>query len=466
MAFFPAERLEQGNVEFLDRMTEGDIKEIIFTVRYSYRRKEIVAGCISQIKECYPHFCCEIIYDMEEYKEEAKELMSKLKVKPDREHLISMLCNTSLGLEYLRENLEDVLLEYEKDPDFIFDYIFENLDKCNDLVDTLKSYSNPHVRFLFISYLIQNKIKSFNMIYPDLINYLVGMDVNDVCIIAYQLFMAKQMKLFYQVKEFILKNYPTNNLAELLLCGIFNPYTFQIAPNKRGEKEFNSDANRYFETASTWRLNIYNNHSEKVSKELLDAFKRYLLMFRHDGKTDELFEHLDIHGLTRLLQEYVDKYLDLSTDKTHEYLNEGSTASCYRIGDYAFKLVRTKWSYENVICPNLYLILPNLEEHFIRNSIGIVEAGLEVQKFLRRDAKKVPEEVFTQFRTALKDLGYFSTDTLINGECGDNTRLLDSYLEAGIDVPDWFKEYPLVLIDRDRIYKLGTRPRQQSSRVY
>ncbi len=466
MAFYPIDYLEQGKVEFLDRLTEDDIKEIIFTVRYSERRNSIIDGFLPILKETNPYFCYEIIYDIEEYKEVARELMQKYKIRPDMKHLTSMLENSSLGLDYLHENFDDILLEYVNDPDFIFDYIFDNLEICKNLVNKLRVYPNLHIRFLFMSYLIQNRIGTFNILYPEITPYLSGMDSKDVSLIAYDLFMAKKMKLFHQVKEYILKNYPTNNLAELLLCGVFNPYTFQLRQNKRGIREFKTDADRYFETAATWRYNITKNYSRNVSKELLEGFKKYLLMFQHDGRVDKLFEHLDIHGLTRLLQEYVDKYLELSHDKSYEYLTAGSTASCYRIGDYVFKLVRTKWSYEDVICPNLYLILPNLEEHFIRNRIGIVEAGIEVQRFLRRDAKKVPSEIFAQFRETLKGLGYFSTDTLINGECGDNTRLLDSYEEAGVEVPDWFREYPLVLVDRDRIYKLGTTPRQQSSNIY
>ena len=40
----------------------------------------------------------------------------------------------------------------------------------------------------------------------------------------------------------------------------------------------------------------------------------------------------------------------------------------------------------------------------------------------------------------------------------DNCRLLDSYREADYYnpemLPDWFKEYPLVSVDRDRVYQL------------
>ena len=38
--------------------------------------------------------------------------------------------------------------------------------------------------------------------------------------------------------------------------------------------------------------------------------------------------------------------------------------------------------------------------------------------------------------------------------------LLDSYMDADCNnpelLPDWFKQYPVVLVDRDLVYKLGT----------
>jgi len=74
----------------------------------------------------------------------------------------------------------------------------------------------------------------------------------------------------------------------------------------------------------------------------------------------------------------------MSTDKSCKFLASGSTSDCFKIGDYVFKLNKTKWSYEDEICPNVYLIIKNLEEHFVRDKNGIVNAGIEVQKYLSR----------------------------------------------------------------------------------
>jgi len=57
----------------------------------------------------------------------------------------------------------------------------------------------------------------------------------------------------------------------------------------------------------------------------------------------------------------------------------------------------------------------------------------------------------------------------MNGVCGDNVGVLDSYMDADCFnpeiLPEAFKEKPLVLIDRDRVYKLNNiRPKQQMER--
>ena len=77
---------------------------------------------------------------------------------------------------------------------------------------------------------------------------------------------------------------------------------------------------------------------------------------------------------------------------------------------------------------------------------------------MKRGIDEIPKDclptLIENFTAELNRLEYRSTDTLVYGTCGDNYRLLDSYEEAGNpNVPDWFKEYPLVLVDRDCIYQ-------------
>ena len=336
-----------------------------------------------------------------------------------------------------------------------------------------------------MKYLVLYHSDKINLFYDDITKYLTSetfqeneqlsfikelMDVRDVSELAY-IYFDRDIDYFVweKFKQFILNNYQYNRLAFHLLEYKKEPVgngSYRLITNHKGIKEFGKDADKLFSTSSNYRLNILKYYSSKVSRELLDRYKQQLTYFIKSGEIDVNYWNLEHSGLVRKLEEYVDKYLSLSKDTSYEYVESGSTASCFRIGDYIFKLVRSKWSYEDEICPNLYLILPNLEEEFIRNNEGVVTSGIEVQRYLKRDAKNIPPSTFFFFRNELSKLGYYTTDTLMNGKCGDNCRLLDSYLDSGIlNPPEWFKNYPLVLVDRDRVYrKTNTHPKQLKSR--
>ena len=177
---------------------------------------------------------------------------------------------------------------------------------------------------------------------------------------------------------------------------------------------------------------------------------------------------IDNCGLSSLLEKWTEKYMDLSQSKEYGFVGKGTTCSCYRIGDYVIKLVKTKWSYEDEICPDIYLIAKDYEEIYVRDKDGIVKGGLEVQKYLTRNAKNIDPKYFGYFDEALEKLGYRRTDTLINGSCGENAMLLDTYYDADCanpeKLPEWFKECPIVIVDRDRIYsKDKTYVKQLSS---
>lgn len=475
MAFNNLEYLEKGLVDFVYNLSEYDYKNLIKYVRKSDRRFEIVKGFLTRLRDSKPYFCFEIIYDMDEFMEDTEYLLNKYYNLDyfSKEKFELFLNNSSLGFIYLEKNFEDIIDKFKIDLDFIFKFLFDNLDRGMLLLKKLAYNSNLHIRYLFMKYILLNNFQCISLFYEDITNYLSSetfqeleqlsffkeyMDMKDVCSLAY-IFFDYNIDYFMweKFKKFILENYQYNELAYHLLNfkrEYISANSYRLVENKRGIEEFSKDADALFLSSSNCQFNILNRFSEKVSKELIDLYIRQLKYFECNGKIDDVYSRLDIYGLGRILMEYVDKYLSLSKDKTYSFVGRGSTASCYRIGDYVFKLVRTKWSYEKEICPNLYIILSNLEEYFVRDKQGVVLSGIEVQKYLSRDVSSVPKDVFIKLRNELGRLGYYSTDSFVDGPCGDNCRMLDSYLDSGnLNSPDWFKEYPVVLIDRDRIYR-------------
>ena len=114
------------------------------------------------------------------------------------------------------------------------------------------------------------------------------------------------------------------------------------------------------------------------------------------------------------------------------------------------------------------MILRNEEEKYIRDNRGIVKLGLEVQKYLKKSADNINPEILNLWRNELNKNGYILNDNLVKGECGANAYLLDSYLDADTKNPEglplWFKKNPLVLIDRDMVYRKNLSYKQLTSR--
>ncbi len=336
-----------------------------------------------------------------------------------------------------------------------------------------------------MEYLINNYKEQIDTIYDDItkyttsITYEIGeqltllprlMNPDDISELAVLLLTNNREKDYNKLKDFILKEYKYNYLASKLLahkCHKDSSINKMLEEQK--EKAFNKDANVLFSTSIDYRLAIYLRHKAKISQELLDDYAHHIRYFIEQNKVYEL-GHIYQCGLGRELEEWAEKYMDLSKSKEYGFVGGGTTCDCFRVGDYVIKLVRTKWSYEDIICPDLYLIAKNYEEIYLRDEKGIVNGGLEVQQYLTRRADNIEPKYFGYFDSELNKLGYRRTDTLTKGSCGENTMLLDTYHDAACynpeNLPDWFKKYPLVLIDRDRIYPKDKRLIKQLSSGY
>jgi len=468
MAFNTLEYLEQGKVDFVFNLTQYDWQHLIENVRNAPNRNSIIEGFLSKLINQAPHFCLKIIYDMDDYKKEAIYLMDEYpNYFSSSNEIRNILFNTKFGKEFVKERLDSIIKRNNDNIYVILEYIFTSFDNNKDLIEMLYLHPNLHIRYIFMKYVIDKYKNKLNIIYDDVMKYLTSythqeyeqltflpelMSSDDISELAVAIYKENDKELWLSMKEYILSTYKYNDLAQLLL-------------ENRKIDEFKVDSKRLFVTSRNYQFEIYQRYNNIISKDVTFDIEKYFNMFKNNKGEYPNLSSVFYYGLGELLIKYVDKYLSLSADKTTEFIKKGSTTACFRIGDYAFKLSNTKWSYEDIICPNLYLILKNLEEHYIRDKNGIVMAGLEVQPFLTRKAVDIPSNVFTEFKNELNRLGYYTTDTLTNGTCGDNCMLLDSYKDADCynpeDLPDWFKETPLVLIDRDCIYELDNKMPKQ-----
>ena len=467
MAFNVLEYLKEGKVDFVRHSTVYDYKSLINCVRKAPNRIQIINGFLPKLRETLPDFCFRVIYDIPEFADDAYKMFNIKKMTP--EMLDNVLNNSPLGLKILYENFDIFLANDEKYFYCIVKYAFLNNNK--ELIHKLSRYRNLHIRYLFMEYLIIHYPEQIDIIYNDITKYTTSvtyepneqltilpklMDSEDISKLAVLLLTNNREEDYKKLKEFILKEYEYNHLAKCFFNDNNPSYINNTEESIRKRNDaFCEDANRLFKTSIDYQFVIYSRHNAKIKKELLTDFASRIKYFaREDNSRDLAYIYGD--GLGKLLEEWTEKYMGLSKNKEYGYIGGGTTCNCYRIGDYVIKLIRVKWSYEDIICPNLYLIAKNYEEIYLRDEKGIVYGGLEVQKYLTRRADKIDPKYFRYFDLALNRLGYRRGDTLTKGQCGENTMLLDTYLDADTRnperVPVWFRQYPLVLVDRDMIY--------------
>ena len=469
MAFYPLEELKKGKYEFVFTLmlNESDYKKVINDVRTSPDKLDIIKGFLGKAKGEIPSFCFEIIYDMEEYKDEVLILLKNKNIFDllinSVNKISNILSKTSWGKEFVISNL-DVIIQKEELLLAVLNYNFYKFEDNQDIIKKLSLHPNLHIRFEFMYYLVTNYPDKVSLIYDDITKYLTSytqkenepfsslelMHINDITKLANLIYKSLDKDVWYKIKEHILNNYKSNSLAYFLLVGSENCEERLI--------DFKADSDRLFETSCDYKLTIYEKYSEFISEQLISDFEKYLNYFNF---YDARLKTIIYHNLWEELTTYVDKYLSLSKNDRYGYLGGGTTSSCYQIGDYVFKLINRKWSYEEVICPRLYLILKNLEEHYIRDEKGYVLAGIEVQKYLDRGIAGVKNRDIRNFKKELNNLGYYVKDRLVGGKFGDNCMLLDSYKDADCDdpesLPETFKKKPLVLVDHDLVYRVGQK---------
>ena len=325
-------------------------------------------------------------------------------------------------------------------------YYLSNYDDNKDIIYKISRHKNLHIRYLFMTLLIKYYNDLMSIIYSDITKYLKTkdnlMDVEEVCELAILIYNKDNINIYNKFKDFILKNYKYNYLASKLIC---------IDDNN---KELIDNIEDYYYSSIDRKMFIFKYYKKYLPKEIIKYMNNIVKYFNKPDYDYRPIDRIYECGFGEKLEELLFKYLLLSKNKTYELIGKGSTTYSYRIGDYVFKLSSKKWSYEDVICPNNYLIIKNYEEIFLRNENNEVYSGIEVQKFLKKDTNNLNSRYFTKYSDELRKLGYYVKDRLDNG----NIRILDSYLDADTNnhenLPDWFKDLPIVLVDRDLVYSV------------
>ena len=478
MAYDPVERLRVGNVDFLldGGFTTYDTESLIKRIRGLSDKNEIIKAFLPKLIKYQYFFCFEIIYDMDEFESETKKLLSskhKEYFKFNTEKIDNLINKTSWGEKYIFQNIDNIFIEDETNRmNIIITFIYEKSNMSKKWINLFLKNKDMHKRALFLKSLIKLYSKEASIVlknFEDILEYKPGVgeqmmlfppkiDDRDLSEIVIECLNSSVDRIIFEnLKNYLLKNYSKNDVAEKLLS------PKQVEDRNLGESIFKENADELFLTSRRQQYLILTHYSELISKQIMKEYKNILRLDQAIKKSNKYyrspFYEIYAHELGEHLKQVVDKYLSLSKKDRISYLMQGSMSSSFKIGDFVLKIGRGKWSYEDVICPNVYLILKNLEEYFVRDKDGIVVANLEVQPYLGRKSTNLSDDYFHQFHKDLRDLGYYTDELRSRESFGDNFGLLNSYKDADCKdpekLPEHFKKMPLVLYDRDRVFKVG-----------
>lgn len=460
-------RLCCNDVSFLASLTRYEKDKIAEDIRNTLSRDEILAVSFKSLEEKFADFLFKIIFDMDEYEQYCINYLNNNFIILNDGRFLSncFLGDCKWAVDYLKNNIKRLK---ELDSEIIFiilRYACEVNDK--EILKLLLNSDDLELRGIaMVEFMLMSPYR-FISYYEDLISAFIRKDENgNICElvdekyvsrIAYDiLYNSLGMDKYEEVKDFILANYQFNSLAERL-DGVNVDGEFGIEPERYLDVLF-KDMDEMFRTSRSYKYSLYVNYSDKISESLrrkfYDAIKSFIQI------DEEVVAHIFKVGLGDKFLEFTKKYMELSTGaKVVLDAGMGSSTRAFIVGDYVVKCSYKKWI--STRCPDLYLIAKNYEEEIVKSHFGSVIGALEVQKYYKRPINPKNQKLVGKFYSALESLGYVFDDNVTGLNNTPNIFYLDDYREADCDnpekLPKWYKKSPIVLVDRDYVYKLNRK---------
>ncbi len=451
--------LLNGNIQVFSEL-DNYFKEVVCdSIRSHPNRLNILKSCFNKIQAEYPYHAFLLTYDLPEYAEVCEKILSADPYILANEHLFYevLSCNHWI-VNYVDNNLDQIVKTNFNNTFCLLKYAFTY--HKDSWVNHLINHPNLLIRIHTMYTMIDDFPYLFKKYYPNPIALLKVTTKDGHSKLVDEAYLSKiavltilnlhDIPLYQAFKNFILANYSSNTLASII-------DTYVIVEDDKVLKELLlADIDELFKTSKNYQWQLYHHYQKYISPELVADFEVQISPFA-TLFPNEVIEGMSTRGLLSKFIELTHKYLELST-KANCITNagEGTCSYVYRVGDYIIKYSDKKYSYEESICPNLYLIIKNYEEIINRDSYGHVTGALEVQKYLSKVVLPTESELLTKWQEALKDEGYYLADDLVGQKVGSNCFRLDDYHDADTldpeSLPEWFKKDPVVLVDRDLVY--------------
>ncbi len=459
-------KILNGDLDFLDSFSSNYIDELTKEIVVSPQRDRILDEAFDFIYKKNPVMAFRISCTSPKFSDLwRRRLEIDYSVLLDYNALLHFLLNVDWSRKFVGDIVEK-LISNNKTCAFA---ILRYTDRTKDygLAKRIANHYNLNVRGIFIEELIDTHAYMLFDVYEDIKecfircdkdgNVFKVMDEEKVSRIASLILIhGIGEDVYLQVRDFIFDNYETNTLAAALdNYGKLNMDVFTA-----NKEMLVRDIDKLFVTSKNYKYVLATRYQEYMNPTLLMDFRSKVSPFTWIDR--DAVSKIFLSGLGDKFLEYVDKYLENSTGaKVISDAGFGTCSRVFRVGDYVIKLSHKKWSMEEDLCPSGYLFAKNYEEDIVRKSNGEVTGAIEVQKYLTRPLVVDDYMAIFNYQEALRNAGYYTKDVLTDREGGSNCYYLDSYMDADCDdpeqLPDWFKKDPVVLVDRDLVFRLENR---------
>lgn len=436
--------LKKGNISFLSSLSYFDKENIVSNIiGESKDKKEILNKILPIFRNegnwyelAYEIF--KLIYLDKDFNEYTFYLLhNQLVGLEDMSEVVfkNLLKNTTWGLDYIVDNIINIPNDifFRLKMDIIIQYIGDNPKLYQQTLDKIMSFDSRKVKEQFIISSLSHHI------------YL------DEKIIISSLYKNSD-DYYYQQESlpFILEK---QQFDFSKLPSYLSFYT------KRDEKIKNmmiDNFELFFKIEKDNKMKIIDCLYNFLSKEILEKYNQIYSFYK-------LKPGLQIDRiLTVILNNNMDDFLlEILKDHVVSYIGSGTTAMVFKVDDLVLKLSLTKHDFNTE--RDLFLIAPtNTKIIYDKDNNPVLI--LEIQKYLERsyNDQKMTLLDIEKFLNELDKLGYAVTDPNCLNKKFDNFGFLEDYHDANLgkfnsheELPDWFKERPIVLYDVDLVYKKG-----------
>lgn len=377
--------------------------------------------------------------------------------------VFSSVIRTSNGRNYIINNFDTIIDKVSDLDSFIF-LCYRSFIDDKTFIEYIAYHKRIDIRASFMLNVSECEKRKLGDYYPNISDYLVNRDddgnITEIIdediistITANLLDCVYDRDLFRELKEFIFSNYKYNHLLNKMHVidkdnntnDLFHVY-----------EEITSDIERLYRTSSNYKLEFLSQCRELVPDNLRASMDKLLDVFK-DRR--EIIEEIFAKDLGDNFRQCINMFASMSENPIVEPGESGTVCWTFIAGDFLVKYITSSHSvygpdYE---VPRCFLINKPYREITSHNNNGYFLGKLEVQARLFEPLREDQKDIFELFEKELERLGFFCDDLKpCNGKY--NVYRLRDYHDADTEdpesLPDWFKENPYVLVDRDCVYPI------------